>query len=248
MALAMADDGYDIAVHYNGSKDAAESLADLIRDKGRQVAIVQADLSKEQATQSLIAQASARLGGPMSLLINNASVFEHDRFDTVTRNSWDRHMETNLRAPFVLMQAFAAQVPTTVTPPDHEPHAQASVVNIIDQRVRRLTPEFTSYTLSKAGLWALTQTLAQALAPHIRVNAIGPGPTLQGPEQSAQDFALQRQATVLERGVEPGDIVQALRYLRDAKTVTGQMVCVDGGQHLAWKTPDLVGLEAGTTG
>jgi NAD(P)-dependent dehydrogenase (short-subunit alcohol dehydrogenase family) len=151
-------------------------------------------------------------------------------------------MESNLRAPFVLTQHFAAQAPQAM-PEDGEPRAQALIINMIDQRINKLTPEFASYTIAKMGLWALTRTSAQGLAPHVRVNAIGPGPTLQGARQSAQHFADQRAATVLQRGADTDDICAALGYFIDAKAVTGQILCIDGGQHLTWRTPDILGVE-----
>jgi NAD(P)-dependent dehydrogenase (short-subunit alcohol dehydrogenase family) len=152
-------------------------------------------------------------------------------------------MESNLRAPFVLTQALAAQVPAPDMDETGEPLARGLVVNMIDQRVRKLTPEFMTYTLAKAGLWTLTRTAAQALAPRVRVNAIGPGPTLQGARQSAQHFAAQRAATVMGRGADAQDITAALGYFLDAPAVTGQLLCIDGGQHLAWQTPDVLGVE-----
>ena len=177
------------------------------------------------------------------MLVNNASIFEHDTIETATRLSWDRHMESNLRAPFVLTQEFAKQAPKAKLDNMGEPIAQALVVNMLDQRVRKLTPDFMSYTLAKMGLWALTQTAARALTPDIRVNAIGPGPTIQGARQSSQHFTKQRAATVLGRGSNPGDITAALGYFINAPAVTGQLLCVDGGQHLAWQTPDVLGLD-----
>jgi NAD(P)-dependent dehydrogenase (short-subunit alcohol dehydrogenase family) len=183
------------------------------------------------------------LGGPLTCLINNASIFEYDTVHSATRTSWDRHLESNLRAPFVLTQDFAAQVPPADQDASGEPVASGLVVNMIDQRVRKLTPEFMTYTIAKMGLWAFTQTAAQALAPNIRVNAIGPGPTLQGSRQTEDHFARQRAATVLERGANASDITAALGYFLDAPAVTGQLLCVDGGQHLAWQTPDVLGVE-----
>jgi NAD(P)-dependent dehydrogenase (short-subunit alcohol dehydrogenase family) len=175
--------------------------------------------------------------------VNNASIFEYDRLGSATLDSWERHLNSNLRAPFFLSQAFARQAPKARTDADGEPVAQAMILNLIDQRVRKLTPEFASYTLAKLGLWGLTQTAAQALAPDIRVNAIGPGPTMQGARQSAEHFARQRAATVLQRGADPMAIVAAMRYFLQAESVTGQLICVDGGQHLAWQTPDVLGVE-----
>ncbi|MCM2562998.1 SDR family oxidoreductase [Lutimaribacter sp. EGI FJ00015] len=243
MALYLADRGYDVAVHYASSADAAEEVAQLIRDKGQMAATLPADLLDEGATQALLPAAAKALGGPITVLVNNASIFEYDNIETATRESWDRHMESNLRAPFVLTQALAGQVPA----PEHddlgEPVAQGLVVNMIDQRVNKLTPEFMTYTIAKMGLWAFTRTAAQALAPRVRVNAIGPGPTLQGGRQSDGHFARQRAATVLNRGPNPADINAALGYFLDAPAITGQLLCVDGGQHLAWQTPDVLGVE-----
>ncbi|MFU8881366.1 MAG: SDR family oxidoreductase [Rhodobacterales bacterium] len=243
MALYLADRGYDMGVHYAASSDAAEEVAALIRAKGRRAVTLQADLLDEGATHGLIPAAMQALGGPVTCLVNNASIFEYDSLASATRTSWDRHFDSNLRAPFILTQAMAAAIPDATQDGAGEPVAQGLVINMIDQRVRKLTPEFMTYTLAKMGLWALTQTAAQALAPHIRVNAIGPGPTLQGARQSAQHFADQRAATVLGRGANPADITAALGYFLDAPAVTGQLICVDGGQHLGWQTPDVLGVE-----
>lgn len=243
MALYLAERGYDVAVHYASSKDDADAVVAEITALGRRAVALQADLLVEAESETLIPRATAALGGPLSLLINNASIFEHDTLATATRTSWDRHIESNLRAPFVLSQAFAAQAPHAIPDEHGEPTSQAMILNMIDQRVLKLTPEFMSYTIAKMGLWALTQTSAQALAPHIRVNAIGPGPTLQGTRQTLDHFTKQRSSTVLERGVNAKDITAALGYFLDAPAVTGQLLCVDGGQHLAWKTPDVLGLE-----
>src|SRR6056297_1022175 len=243
MALYLADRGYDVAVHYASSRDAAEEVADLIRAKGQTACTVRADLLNEDEAQGLVAAAVDGLGGPLSVLINNASIFDYDNIETATRDSWDRHIESNLRAPFVLTQRFAAQLPEPGTDDMNEPVASGLVVNMIDQRVRKLTPEFMTYTIAKMGLWAFTQTAAMALAPRCRVNAIGPGPTLRGGRQSEAHFARQRAATVLERGANPTDITAALGYFLDAPAITGQLLCVDGGQHLAWQTPDILGVE-----
>jgi len=243
MALYLADRGYDVAVHYASSRDAAEEVADLIRAKGQTACTVRADLLNEDEAQGLVAAAVDGLGGPLSVLINNASIFDYDNIETATRDSWDRHIESNLRAPFVLTQRFAAQLPEPGTDDMNEPVASGLVVNMIDQRVRKLTPEFMTYTIAKMGLWAFTQTAAMALAPGCRVNAIGPGPTLRGGRQSEAHFARQRAATVLERGANPTDITAALGYFLDAPAITGQLLCVDGGQHLAWQTPDILGVE-----
>ena len=243
MALYLAGRGHDVAIHYASSADAAEETATLARALGVRAVTLQADLLDEGALAPLVPAAAEALGGPLSVLVNNASIFEHDTIHSATRESWDRHMMSNLRAPFVLTQAFAAQAPGAARDEAGEPIATGLVVNMIDQRVHKLTPEFMTYTLAKMGLWALTRTSAQALAPAIRVNAIGPGPTLQGGRQSADHFARQRAATVLERGANPADITAALGYFLDAPAVTGQLLCIDGGQHLAWQTPDVLGVE-----
>lgn len=243
MALYLADRGFDVAVHYNGSSDAANEVVAEISAKGRVAVALQADLLSDAETEPLVARAAEGLGGPLTLLVNNASIFEHDVIETATRQSWDRHMGSNLRAPFVLTQAFAAQAPQATPDAAGEPLAQAMILNMVDMRVWKLTPQFMTYTLAKSALWTLTQTAAQGLAPYIRVNAIGPGPTMQGSRQTAEHFAAQRAATVLNRGTGPQEICAALGYFLDAPAVTGQMIAVDGGQHLGWRTPDVLGPE-----
>ncbi|MDP2739563.1 MAG: SDR family oxidoreductase [Pseudorhodobacter sp.] len=243
MALYLAGRGFDVAVHYAGSRAEAEAVVAEIGAIGQRAVALQADLLIEARTAGLVARAAEALGGPLTVLVNNASIFDHDTLQSASRQSWDRHMESNLRAPFVLTQGFAAQAPDAVPDAAGEPIAQALIVNMIDQRVQKLTPEFMTYTLAKMGLWALTRTAAQALAPRVRVNAIGPGPTLQGPRQSDSHFARQRAATVLKRGANPADVTAALGYFLDAPAVTGQLLCIDGGQHLAWLTPDVLGVE-----
>lgn len=243
MALYLARRGHDVAVHYASSQAEADEVAAEIRAMGRRAVALGADLLDEAQVTPLVARAAEGLGGPLTVLVNNASIFEYDTIKSATRKSWDRHMESNLRAPFVLTQALAAQVPPAKPDAAGEPVASALVVNMIDQRVHKLTPEFMSYTIAKMGLWAFTRTAAQALAPRVRVNAIGPGPTLRGARQSEDHFARQRGATILKRGANPDDICAALGFLLDAKAVTGQLICVDGGQHLAWETPDILGVE-----
>lgn len=239
MVLALADRGHDVAIHYLGSGAEAEATAAEASALGVNARIFRADLLDDAATEALIPAVAAAMG-PLTVLVNNASIFEYDNISTATRESWDRHIGSNLRAPFILTQTFARQLP----PSPHagpEPQAHGLIVNLIDQRVLKPTPEFITYSLAKAGLWALTRTSAQALAPWIRVNAIGPGPTMQGARQSAGHFARQRAATILQRGADADDIARALLYLLDARAVTGQLICVDGGQHLAWQTPDIIG-------
>ncbi|MGR3572036.1 SDR family oxidoreductase [Brevirhabdus sp.] len=243
MSLMLAERGYNVAIHYASSEEAAEQTAQDARALGVGAATLQADLLSEDATQGLVQRAAEALGGPLSVLVNNASVFEYDTIESADKTSWDRHIGSNMRAPFVLTQQFARQAPPPAIDEMGEPVAQAVIVNMLDQRVRKLTPEFMSYTLAKMGLWAMTRTTAQALAPAIRVNAIGPGPTLIGERQSDRHFARQRRATVLQRGSNPQDIVAALAFILDAPALTGQLLCMDGGQHLGWKTPDILGLD-----
>ena len=243
MALSLAEQGFDVAVHYASSADEAEEVVAQIRARGARGAALQADLLREAEMQALVGRAAEALGGPLCLLVNNASIFEYDNLETATATSWERHINSNLRAPFVLTQRFAAQAPGPLTDAQGEPQAQSLVVNMLDQRVLKPTPEFMTYTIAKMGLWAFTRTAAQALGPRVRVNAIGPGPTLQGARQSAEHFARQRASTILGRGASPDDVTAALRYLIAAPAVTGQMICVDGGQHLGWRTPDVDGVE-----
>jgi len=234
LALSLGDAGYDVAIHYHSSKAEADEVVSMIVAKGRRAVALQADLSNEQETSTLIGNAAKALG-PLSLLVNSASVFEQDDITSMTRDSWDRHIETNLRAPLKLSQDFAKQA---------SPDTGNLIVNIIDQRVLKLTPQFLSYTTSKAALFTLTKTLAQALGPKgVRVNAIGPGPTLKNPRQSDEDWVRQNRATILGYGAELEDICGALMFLTTARAVTGQMIVVDGGQHLAWQTPDVMGRE-----
>lgn len=241
MALYLAQRGYDVAIHYANSAQAAEELAQEIEGLGRKAICLHADLLDEAALAPLVPDASRALGGPLTILVNNASIFEQDSIATATRESWDRHMMSNLRAPFVLTQQFAAQCPPPLPDRAEEPVAQGLVVNMIDQKVRKLTPEHMTYSIAKMGLWAFTRMAAQDLGPKIRVNAIGPGPTLQAADQPLDQYQHSRESTVLERGANPDDITAALGFFLDARAVTGQLLCVDGGQHLIWKTPDITG-------
>jgi NAD(P)-dependent dehydrogenase (short-subunit alcohol dehydrogenase family) len=224
VALDLARDGWAVVVHHHRSVAAADALAaQIVRDGGRS-AVIAADLTSEGEVETLMRRAVEAFG-PLGALVNNASVFERDEALDVTRAGWDRHIETNLRAPFVLMQLFARQLPES---------ASGAIVNLLDERVWNLTPHFVSYTLSKAGLWTLTRTMALALAPRIRVNGIGPGPTLPSPRQSDEAFRKQWTAMPLGRGTTPEEIAAAVRFILAAPAMTGQMIALDGGQHLLW--------------
>lgn len=224
IALALAGAGCDIALHVRAPSAEAEATLAAIRATGRRAALLTADLTREAATAGLIGAATAAVG-PLGILVNNASVFERDAWDTATRASWDAHLEPNLRAPFVLTQGFARALPA---------RAEGAVINMLDQRVWSLTPYFVSYTVSKAALWALTQSLALALAPRIRVNAIGPGPALPSARQTEAQFAAQCAMTPLGRGTSPEEVARAVLAILSLPAMTGQMIALDGGQHLQW--------------
>lgn len=229
---ALADAGYVVAIHGHKSGGAAQDLVRAIAAKGGRAAFVQADLSDHAAVTMLVAQAAAVIG-PLTLLVNNAGEFEPDEIGSLDRALFDRQFAVNLRAPLFLSEKFAAQVPVG---------ADASIVNLVDQRVFKLTPQFVSYTLTKSALHTATITMAQALAPKVRVNAVAPGPTLPSPRQDADDFARQAATLPLRRGPTPEDVANAVLYLAGATSVTGVTIAVDGGQHIAWQTPDSVGI------
>jgi NAD(P)-dependent dehydrogenase (short-subunit alcohol dehydrogenase family) len=230
LALNLARSGWDIAVHCNASRGDAEAVAVEIRAMGRRAAVVQGDLADAKSPDRIVADAVAGLGS-LSLLINNASVFEPDDVGEITLDSWTKHTDTNLRAPVMLSQLFGAQLPKGL---------EGNIINIIDQRVWKLNPRFFSYTLSKTGLWTATRTLAQALAPRIRVNAIGPGPALPSARMDKEEFKKQERLTLLGRGTSPTEISQAVAFILSQPAMTGQMIALDGGQHLVWQTPDVM--------
>jgi NAD(P)-dependent dehydrogenase (short-subunit alcohol dehydrogenase family) len=233
ISFSLARAGHDIAVHCNRSKAEGEALAADIAKLGRRAAIVTGDLADAQAPARLVKEAAAVLG-PLTGLINNASVFDDDRIENLTPESWARQIDINLRAPILLAQAFAAQLPAD---------ASGNVVNLIDQRVWKLAPDYFSYTIAKSGLWTATRTLAQALAPHIRVNAIGPGPALPHKGMSEEEFEKLASLTLLERGTSPAEIADAVLFIVSQPSLTGQMLALDGGQHLLWQTPDVTGVK-----
>ena len=227
IALDLAAHGWDVAIHYHSSEADALDAVRAVEALGRRATALKADLGREAETGPLVGRAVAALGS-LTLLVNNASTFESDGWNTVDRASWDLHVETNLRAPFVLTQAFARQLPDG---------SDGNVVNLLDQRVWNPTPAFMSYTVSKLGLWGLTQTLALALAPRIRVNGIGPGPAMPNIRQTQAHFDEQCASMPLKRGTTPAEICRTLRFILDAPAMTGQMIALDGGQHLGWAPP-----------
>jgi NAD(P)-dependent dehydrogenase (short-subunit alcohol dehydrogenase family) len=229
IALDLAAHGWAVAIHYNSSAMAAEEAVEEIRAAGGAAAALQHDFTDPQEAGRLIPACSEALAPPLCL-INNASLFEQDSISTLTAESWRAHIDVNLAAPLFLARAFAEHLPKG---------AEGNIVNILDQRVWKLTPDYFSYTISKSALWTATRTMAQALAPRIRVNAVGPGPALANERQSAALFEKQQQATPLGRGPALEEICAAVRFILDAPSMTGQMIALDGGQHLAWRTPDV---------
>jgi NAD(P)-dependent dehydrogenase (short-subunit alcohol dehydrogenase family) len=230
VSIALAEQDYDIGVHYSTSEASAFELVSELKAMGVKAFALQADLNIPSEAKGLVKQAVNVLG-PIKVLINNASVFFDDRLGSMDPDIYARHMNTNLLAPVLLSQAFANQA--------HIPEG-ASIINLIDQRVLKPSPPFFSYGLSKAGLWHATRTMAQELAPHIRVNAVGPGPTLPSIHQSVDAFDKEAASTLLQRRVTPDEISSAVVYLIGAHSMTGQMICVDSGQHLNWQTQDMI--------
>jgi NAD(P)-dependent dehydrogenase (short-subunit alcohol dehydrogenase family) len=230
---ALAQAGYAVAVHANTSRAEAETVCAEIRSKGGRAEPVQADLADHAQVLELMPAALAAIG-PLTLLVNNASMFEADDIAHFNIDLFERHMAVHVRAPLALAQAFAAQAPE---------HSDASIVNMVDQRVLKPTPLFLSYALSKSTLYNATTMLAQGLAPRIRVNAIAPGPTLPSKRQSPEEFARQTAKLPLGHGTNPQEIAQAVLFLAGGRSITGQTIAVDGGQHLAWQTPDIAGIQ-----
>ncbi len=230
IALDFAARRWHVAIHCHTSAADAESVAREIVSSGGTAQVLRADLADAAAVDALIPQCIAKLEAPVCL-INNASVFLHDTLQSLSSRQWDAQLAVNLKAPIFLAQSFARHLPDG---------AAGNIVNILDQRVLKPTPHFFSYAVAKSALWSATQTMAQALAPRIRVNAIGPGPVLASPHQSPGQFEGQSAATLLERSTSPGEIAAAIRFILDAPALTGQMIALDGGQHLAWQTPDVL--------
>lgn len=229
LALTFAANGWRVGLHCRHSKREAEQLAAEIVGKGGAAAVLQADLADAAEVETLIPACAAALGAP-TCLVNNASTFIYDTVASLDPKVWDTQLAVNVKAPVFLSRAFAAALPAGET---------GSVVNIVDQRVWKPTPNFFSYAASKMALWSVTRTLAQALAPRIRVNAIGPGPVLKSAHQTDEEFRRQCEATILGRGTTPDEIAQAIQFILNAPAMTGQMIALDGGQHLAWDTSDV---------
>lgn len=231
MARDLAAHGFAVAIHVHRSAQEAKALAQEIQRAGGRAAAFCADLTDPAAIDRLFDAVRGQLG-PVDLLVNNASVFENDSAQAPDMQLWDRHFALHLKAPVLLAGRVAAQSESS----------SSLVVNIIDQRVWKLTPGFFSYTLSKSALWTATRTMAQAFAPKVRVNAIGPGPALANERQQDKDFARQIDGLLLKRGPQLAEFGATLRYLYDTPSITGQMIALDGGQHLGWKTPDVTGM------
>ncbi|OCJ18492.1 short chain dehydrogenase [Rhizobium sp. AC44/96] len=225
----LAANGFAVAIHANRSIEAAENFAAELRQKGFRAISLQANLMDTQATNDLLKQASEALG-PIDLLVNNASAFHNDSAHHFDATAWEEHFALHVRAPSILAAAFAERLPASDA---------GLIVNVIDQRVWALNPGFYSYTLSKAALWTATQTMAQSFAPRIRVNALGPGPTVRSARQSEEDFQAQVAGLIMKAGPGFGEFGRTIRFLYDTPSITGQMIALDGGQHLAWQTPDV---------
>ncbi|WP_163271491.1 SDR family oxidoreductase [Chelativorans alearense] len=232
IALDLAAHGFRVAIHCAMSREEADQLAAAIIAEGGQACVLQADLADTKQAEMLVDEATVALGS-VGLVVNNASVFEEDSVTDFTEEVWDRHFAIHVKAPAVIAKSFAQALPQG---------EEGLIVNMIDQRVWKPTPRFFSYTLSKSALWTATRTMAQALAPRIRVNAIGPGPALPNERQDEEDFRRQTKALILERGPELPEFGATIRYLWETPSVTGQMIALDGGQHLAWQTPDVAGV------
>lgn len=230
IAERLAREGRPVVLHASPrSAEEAELAAHAVRKRGGRATTAIADLADALSTQRLVEQAGEAFG-PLRLLVNNASIFEVDAAQDFSLEIYERQMQVNLRAPLLLSRDFAAALPA---------NANGAIINILDQRVWRLTPRHFTYTLSKSALWAATQTMAQAFAPHIRVNAVGPGPVFPNAALGEREFETEARGVPLERAADVSGVVDAVIYLSRAKSVTGQMIAVDSGQHLGWRTPDV---------
>jgi len=221
--------GVEMVIHYNESKSSAEKLKKKLSKNKTKVYLIKGDLNKETDVNKIVKFAKSKLKY-FDCLINNASLFENDKLDNFTTSSWDRHLRTNLRTPALLCKEFAKNIKGK----------NNNIINIIDQRVFKLTPFFFSYTISKTGLYTLTKTSAMSLAPNIRVNGIAPGPTLKNKRQTKKHFKKQYLATPLKRQVDVNEICNAVDFLIKNRSITGQVIAIDSGQNLNWQTPDLM--------
>jgi NAD(P)-dependent dehydrogenase (short-subunit alcohol dehydrogenase family) len=224
IALQLANRGWDIAIHYQNSGQEAQQLKHDIQALGRRAEALAADLSNPEDVAKLIPNCTRALAPP-TCLINNASAFLLDSIEALEPATWDAHLDVNLKAPVFLSREFLRHLPK---------QADANIINIIDQRVWKLTPDFFSYTISKAGLWTATRMMAQSMAPRVRVNAVGPGPVLKSVYQTDADFAAEVESTLLKKGPSPDDIATAVCFILETPAMTGQMIALDGGQHLTW--------------
>ncbi len=234
IALSLAESGYDIIIHYSQSKKYAEELVLKLKNFGVNTFCIKANLLKDREIGSLVEESQNKLGKPITLLINNASIFEFDSLENLTLESWDRHFFTNLKAPVFLSQKFSKQVPECGIDKNNETISSSNIINIIDQKVQNLNPRFFSYTLAKSSLWNFTKIAAQELGPKIRVNAIAPGPILKASHQTDEQFQNQRKSTLLNRGSDVEEISQTIFYILSSPGLTGQLITLDGGEHLNW--------------
>ena len=234
IAICLAERGYDIVIHYSQSKKEAEELVIKLKSLGVEAFCVKANLLKDFEISTLVDKSKKIIGKPLDLLINNASIFENDSLTSLTLESWDRHLFTNLKAPVFLSKEFSIQVPDNSTDENNEILASSNIINIIDQKVLNLNPRFFSYTLAKSSLLNFTKIAAQELGPKIRVNAIGPGPILKASHQSEEQFQNQRKSTLLKRGSDVQEISRAILYIISSPGLTGQLITLDGGEHLKW--------------
>jgi NAD(P)-dependent dehydrogenase (short-subunit alcohol dehydrogenase family) len=233
IAKDLANGKNQITIHYNKSKKKAKQLKNILERKGSKIFLIKADLNKISELNKIINFANVKMKG-VNCLINNASLFENDSVKNFLIKRWNKHLNINLRAPVILIKQFSKLVSKNV---------EANIINIIDQRVFKLTPFFLSYTLSKTGLYTLTKTSAMNLAPNIRVNGIAPGPTIKNKRQSLKHFKKQYLSTLLKKSVDTKEICSAIRFLIINKSITGQVIAIDSGQNLNWKTPDIIGTK-----
>jgi NAD(P)-dependent dehydrogenase (short-subunit alcohol dehydrogenase family) len=232
IAKKLSGPNKEILIHFNKSKTKAEILKKQLEKNNTKIYLVKGDLSKEKDINKILKFAKSKLNY-FDCLINNASLFENDKLDNFTKNSWDKHINTNLKAPALLSKGFSKNIKK----------GNNNIINIIDQRVFKLTPFFFSYTLSKTGLYTLTKTSAMSLSPNVRVNGIAPGPTIKNIRQSEKHFKKQYLATPLKRQVDVNEICNAVDFFIKNRSITGQVLAIDSGQNMNWQTPDIIGTK-----